>query len=1100
MTLRKLIAPVSLLTLVCLILTNAIDLPTARAASNTVVISEFRVRGPNGAADEFVELYNLSASTVDISGWLLKGSNNAGTVSTRATIPAGTSIGAGCHYLITNSSASGGPYSGTVPGNLTYTTGITDDGGIALMTGASVIVDQAGMSAGSAYKEGTQLASLGSSNTNRGYERKPGGASGSGQDTDNNASDFQVKQPSDPQNLSSPCIGVSTGFTATGAATPSTVDPGGATLLSVTVLPNTTTGVTVTADLTPVGGSTNTSFYDDGTHGDLTAGDNVFSLGYTIPTNSGTGTKTINATAKDAGNNTAPATISVTVNPPQLTIMQIQGSGSRSPHEGQTVKTTGVVYDVRNNGFWIQDPNGDGDPMTSDGVFVYTGSAPTVHQGDGASVSGLVAEFAASGDPSAAPQTELSGPTVAVLTTGNPLPTPVTITAADLDPNGGIDQLERYEGMRVHVDTLNVVAPTAGTVTESSATAVTNGVFFGVIPALPRAFRKAGIELPAAAPAGSPCCIPFWNGGPQRIRVDTRTLSSALDLTTGAVVSGLTGPLDFSQHAYTIVTETTPMIVSGNVSAVPVPTPDDTEFTVASFNMQRFFDTSDDPNTSDAVLTQTAFNNRLNKASLAIRNVMMMPDIIGVEEMENLTTLQAVANKVNTDAATAGQPNPEYSAYLVEGNDVGGIDVGLLVKSRITVNSVTQYGKDTTFVEPGGTVAILNDRPPLALSASITKNGKTIPFIMIVVHQRSLSSVDDPVDGPRVREKRRQQAEYLANLIQASQTADPNAKIVTVGDFNAFEVNDGYVDPMGTVEGNPTTADQVVLASPDLVDPNLTDLESTLPADQQYSYVNYGTAQTLDHIIVSQGMLGIFNRFTYARNGADYPETFRNDPNRPERISDHDMEVAYFHLNRVPSVNEAQTFTLGAGQVNVVGTTTGSDPDGDTLTNWQITGGDGAAYFAINPTTGQITVPNPGALDTDRTTPYSLSVTVSDGYISSTATVVAINPAPIVAGSVQLITTATITKLGDGSYQATVKVFNRGTGTARNVQLTGATLGAASGSAVPQSLVNIPPMGFAITTVNFPTGAGASGAMVIERYNGTYSGGTFVGSIRAVLP
>jgi hypothetical protein len=58
------------------------------------------------------------------------------------------------------------------------------------------------MSTGSVYKEGAVLAAL-TGNLNQSYERKPGGASGSGQDTDDNASDFQVRAPSDPQNLSS---------------------------------------------------------------------------------------------------------------------------------------------------------------------------------------------------------------------------------------------------------------------------------------------------------------------------------------------------------------------------------------------------------------------------------------------------------------------------------------------------------------------------------------------------------------------------------------------------------------------------------------------------------------------------------------------------------------------------------------------------------------------------------------------------------------------------------------------------------------------------------------------------------------------------------
>src|SRR5262249_60217495 len=102
----------------------------------------------------------------------------------------------------------------------------------------------------------------------------------------------------------------------------------------------------------------------------------------------------------------------------------------------------------------------------------------------------------------------------------------------------------------------------------------------------------------------------------------------------------------------------------------------DSEFTVASFNMERFFDTTDDAGVDDVALTQTAFDNRLKKASLAIRNVLGSPDIIGVEEMEHQSTLQLVATQVNNDAAAAGQ-TVNYQAYLEEGNDIGGIDSGV---------------------------------------------------------------------------------------------------------------------------------------------------------------------------------------------------------------------------------------------------------------------------------------------------------------------------------------------------------------------------------------------------------------------------------------
>lgn len=169
---------------------------TAPTGSGGIVISEFRTRGPNGGFDEFIELYNKSDNAVDISGWKIKASNNAGAVGTRVTIPANTILPSQGHYLVTNTSSGG--YSGTVTGNQTYTTGITDDGGIAITTGTDQIVDQVGMSSGSAFKENRLLSPL-TTNSDRGYERKPGGSSGSTQDTDDNRSDFQLRSPSDPQ-------------------------------------------------------------------------------------------------------------------------------------------------------------------------------------------------------------------------------------------------------------------------------------------------------------------------------------------------------------------------------------------------------------------------------------------------------------------------------------------------------------------------------------------------------------------------------------------------------------------------------------------------------------------------------------------------------------------------------------------------------------------------------------------------------------------------------------------------------------------------------------------------------------------------------------
>jgi len=180
---------------------------TVEPAAGQLLISEFRTRGPASASDEFVEIYNPTTSVQTIGGLKLRASNGSGTISDRVTITAGTALNPGCHYLVANTSAGG--YSGAVPANQTYGTGITDDGGIAITSSNSTrIIDAVGMSAGSAYKEGTTLVQL-AGTADQSYERKPGGAFGNGVDTNDNAGDFSLTTPSNPQNSSSDCLNTS---------------------------------------------------------------------------------------------------------------------------------------------------------------------------------------------------------------------------------------------------------------------------------------------------------------------------------------------------------------------------------------------------------------------------------------------------------------------------------------------------------------------------------------------------------------------------------------------------------------------------------------------------------------------------------------------------------------------------------------------------------------------------------------------------------------------------------------------------------------------------------------------------------------------------
>ncbi|HEX4476265.1 MAG TPA: lamin tail domain-containing protein, partial [Polyangiaceae bacterium] len=144
------------------------------AGSSTIVISEFRTRGPNGMNDEFIELHNKSSAAVNIAGWQVMLSNDLGQTTLAATIGSGVTIPAARFYLLANKAAQG--YSGSVAPDATYTSPIADDGGIALFDENSAIVDQVGMSTGSAYFEGTPLSAM-MANANQSYERNFGGCS-----------------------------------------------------------------------------------------------------------------------------------------------------------------------------------------------------------------------------------------------------------------------------------------------------------------------------------------------------------------------------------------------------------------------------------------------------------------------------------------------------------------------------------------------------------------------------------------------------------------------------------------------------------------------------------------------------------------------------------------------------------------------------------------------------------------------------------------------------------------------------------------------------------------------------------------------------------
>jgi hypothetical protein len=190
----------------CLVLAPVLWSAVAPAASSTLVISEFRTRGPNGATDEFVELFNKSAVPITLTGYRLMVSDSSGGTKPLAQITQTVVLQPRQFYLLVNSLG----YSGATSLNNSYVENIPDDGGIALLTPGNAIVDQVGMSATSAYLEGAPLAPT-LTNVNQSYERNNGGCAAT-KDTDDNDFDFRFNATqSFPQNTAvncNTCVGV----------------------------------------------------------------------------------------------------------------------------------------------------------------------------------------------------------------------------------------------------------------------------------------------------------------------------------------------------------------------------------------------------------------------------------------------------------------------------------------------------------------------------------------------------------------------------------------------------------------------------------------------------------------------------------------------------------------------------------------------------------------------------------------------------------------------------------------------------------------------------------------------------------------------------
>ncbi|NOT88414.1 MAG: nuclease [Lysobacter sp.] len=923
----------------------------AGASHAQVVVSQLHGGGGNTGAtyrSDFIELHNNGATAVDLSTWSVQYASSTGTTWARTNLSG--SIPAGAYYLVKQAD---GASTTALPLPTPDATGTIAMSGTA---GKVALVNSQTSLTGACPLGGTVVDFVGFGTANC-SETAPTPApsntlavlrAGNGcTDSNNNGADFATgaAAPRNSATALNVCGGSSTPLLAVSDVSIFEGDAGTTTMsfgfgLSA---PAGVGGVSInytTADGTAIAGSDYTA--NSGTvtiaEGATSTTVDILVTGDTVSeANETFFVRVTAATGATIADNEGLGTIQnddVTV----VSIAQIQGSGLTSPVNGAIVTTEGIVTAQKfNNGFFLQtsDAEIDADPNTSEGIFIFTSTAPpaTAAVGNRVRVTGTVTEFTPSTNLNQLSITELGFVTaIQVLSSGNTLPAPIALTSADFDDTSTPGTAEKFEGMRVSATNALATTGAEGNITESSATATTTGVFHIVLSGVARPFREEGIDILDLFPIPAGKDPPRFDHNAERIMVRSRGQigATAVAIDAETQIDSMVGVMDYFSGAWAVLPDPTGgLVVSGGKIPAAVSTAGNADVTIGAFNLLRFFDEVNNSNGAPT-LTAAALDKRLTKTSLAICDYLKTPDILGVVEVENLRVLGLLADRINATCATA----PGYVPYLVQGNDVGGINVGFLVSNRsvgsvarVEVLEVTQFGKDTLLSNPDGSTSLLNDRPPLMLRAIVHhQNGGTYPVTAFINHLRSLNGVGDatpgsngwPTENARVSAKRAQQAVFLADLVEARQTADANEHIVLLGDFNAFEYNDGYVDVMGIIGGNPTPEPQVLTysASPitiPLINGNLL----TPDKDERYSYVFDGNLQTLDHVVVNEAAFldAADIEVDHARINSEFGEHHFGIAGTALRVSDHDPVRVRITVPGFTSAN--LSITAGASPANV---------------------------------------------------------------------------------------------------------------------------------------------------------------------------------------
>jgi uncharacterized protein len=270
----------------------------------------------------------------------------------------------------------------------------------------------------------------------------------------------------------------------------------------------------------------------------------------------------------------------------------------------------------------------------------------------------------------------------------------------------------------------------------------------------------------------------------------------------------------------------------------PLPVFANVEFTIASINAQRLFDDVDDHN-NIPIASSLKFNNKIAAIGRKIVSDLKSPDIIAFQEIENRNVLIQIIEFIHRNANIAYQP------VFRTGNDRSGINTGFLVKENLSIPHTNQLFQHQRF---GNKSHLLFSRPPLLIETCI----KEVCLGILNLHLRSMRGIRGN-SGKRIKLKRRQQAERLANWIENFQKDNPAQYLIILGDLNALKPPDQYVDVVGILTGTPNNR-KTELKGADLITSNLWDFTERIPIKSRFSYRYRGQNQQLDYLLGSQSL------------------------------------------------------------------------------------------------------------------------------------------------------------------------------------------------------------------------------------------------------